>query len=1465
MFKRFSRQISIIIALLMMTAMLPYTASAAWEGDEISARTTNPDIRFGVFSDTHVTVPQQVWTNDTLLKNMMSMYKTMDSGLDAFAMTGDIIYQTKRDECAQGQYDYVLAAMNEYFDCDNTTDAVVNPDKTKLIWAMGNHEVSLGATDPNGADADIIAANKTEYKNALGHEPCYKTEVNGFTFITAEPYDYLNNYCNSDKSMSEMERKVKNWILEAEAADPVRPIFYLQHEPMDDTFFQSNPRGTRNSEEFRSFMEGHSRVIVLSAHHHLPAQDARSIWQGDGFTLIHSPVVSGGGMDTYGMEKDEKTSNAKVSQSLMIEVTGSVVSVYKTDITSGRYIGQPYVFDTADTSTFKYTDERESIAKASEQNKPYFPENAEVSVSDVTGSAAKITFPSADKDGESAEGLQDSFVQYYGVKIKNNKTGEYVKENKLLGDFWLPAEERRAQRSTSVSNLSRNTSYTAEVTAYSSFSQASEVLTASFKTTADKSDADLALTKKTDSVNVALGKPVTASENLVPYENWDWSRLTDGNAATIVAPTMDSRSDSDNLTVDLGKRYSIDKINIVSAANDDMGRIQVEIQAANNADFSDAVTLDSINAFYDETKFPKNGTWTIYTDGRNAYRYVRIQKTASAFWMYGDLEVYASEYITEVSRNKPVEASIAVYANNKPEYAVDGKNDSTNTGWWSAYPGVGGGKYNTFGTDEIGDYLTVDLEESLPISYIEIEYPNGISDNVASRQGWSVYGSNSLPAKTETSPLYRPQLAVIGSINADGFTELCTTGVNNYIPVYSVEKIVGMSGNLYNAEGTISQKVDSGTPYRYITFKKLNKNIAQLGEVRAYVTNPTLGSIKKDGENIILSFSDEMDASTLTAENIKIFAANGDEITGFEVSASGYEAVISGAGKAAKITLGYGVKNEKGAELAGEMTKYIESELNLSGKPVITVNRNVALGKKVTGVNIDAPYTEDKLTDGHTGPVDNDSVNSLCALAGKSGASATIDLGRRYNISKLVLHSRKDGVDEVNGRKNFVILGSNDAEFKTSDELGGIGELNEELFPNKGEYVKEHAGDKAYRYIRLAKTAPEWSLFSELEVYADSKLTEVSRNAAAYATADAYGRTPDKAVDGKNSTDSDAWWSGYNATDDALWIDLGSTFPIEMVEIQSSAVDDNSASRGQWTVYGSNTVTNDTSKLVLGSTAAAENYLNIEGYSIIADLGWYYIPYYNKGETDTVYNIRSDSSAANYQSKGIAREWLGGKNSYRYITFKHRAPQLSALGEVKVYTAVPMALGVTEQDGTVTVSFSDSMFPHLLNASKIKLLDSNGEEVAQSNIKVGETEYTFDADLAAGKEYTVVAAADIKNVESIPLGEEARFAFRAGGEAATDIVLENITAEGAASAAEMEAGQTYKITADMVSGLETAENIKIIIAQKAGTRLAAVNIIETAAQTKQIEAQITAAADIDGIEIFVWSGNMKPLSGKYTY
>lgn len=1466
----FKKIISVLVA-ASMTATIASSAAFAANGDVVSARENDADIRVAVFGDSHVTafpVANEDWTHPDKLNNILGLFQTIDPEIDAFAMPGDVIFnvgpESEKTPDDEQKYEAVLNKIGEYFAIEESDEA---PKTTEVIWSMGNHEITQGAY--KGADVKFdnetwekeVADNKARYTAALGHEPCYKAVVNGYTFVTAEPYDYLNNYVDpADKTkISAAEQKAKTYLEEALAADETKPVFYLQHEAIDKTFFGSaSTVPTRNSEEFREFILSNPRIITISGHSHFPSQDPRCIYQTEGgSTHINIPVTIGGNMAGYGAH-DEDNFSKNSSHGMVIEASGNEVTVLRFDAESGKYIGEPYVF-TAGTANACYTDARYAAAKNSEENVPYF--EGEASVSEITNNTAKLNFPVAKKDGESAEGLQDSFVHFYNVALTNTKTGKVVQTKKLLNDFWRQEDVQRTSRNVYFENLSRNTTYEVSIVAASSLGQESAPLTTSFTTTNEKTAEDLALTKRIENKNVALGKTVTLTTDQTTA-----ATLVDGKATTPFEKTINS---GEGVVLDLGRRYNINEI-VLNSYNGGGAERGFVLYGSNDPTFpeNNRTKLYEFGVSQNTNPdFDDNNNLSVVPTTESNFRYLKYERTIDGWYIYlGEISVYADEYETEVSRNVETYAS-HTYSDNQPaSKIVDGKNEKEADGWMSGWLSEGNNAY-----------IYLDLGTALPISRIEME---GLFDSgnatAHSRGYWNIYGSTTM----NTADLVTTDGAWgnLAKITNENYTELATTGVGKYIPLISdashrenTYKLNEISDSTNKELVGIVNEFVSGN-YRYITFHHGINNLAALGEVRVYVTNPTLNSAQAKDDGIVLSFSDVMDANTLNSDSIKVYNADDELIDGIVVtpSADGYEAIISNVSNAAKVQVTYDIKSALGVEIAGKMEYYIAGATDLSGKPIITEeNINVAQGKTITAENAE-------LTTGSTSYapiVDGNEATQTFMYSNKANGESntnpsyiTLDLENRYNIKKL------DLLMYDNNLNNFAIYVSNDEDFKTYDTLIDYNGYGGDQFDENHRLVLELDGKYDYRYVRIHKKGYAWFGIKELAVYADTSLAEVSRGASVTVSHTyAAGFEGDNIVDGKNEKEADGWLSGWLSAgvNGYAYVDLGTTLPITRIEMEGLFASDNATahSRGYWNVYGSTTM-NEADLATTDGAWGALAKINNENYTQLATTGvGKYIPLIaDASHRENTYKLNeiSDSTAEIY---GIVREAVSG--DYRYITFHHGINNLAALGEVRVYSPAPTANSVRVDGDKVTVSFSDKMFPDSMNEDTIVLKNAEtGEVIAQSNASAKGYEYTFEAGLDLNTEYVVEVADTVKNLNNLTVSET-EIAFETPDKLELTGMRVDIT--NGKYVSKLAANTAYTVSGHVSSEIADQKTVTILAVEKTGERVVAVHSAEKTAYANTdsyFALKFTTGETVgENLEFYLLDGfgTMTPYGEKITY
>ena len=1467
MFKNGKKTLSFLLAIAMIATLIPANiafASTAEKGTALTSRAdVAADIRFALFGDTHVTAfPEKDWTSPSVaLDGIMDAYYTIDPNMDAFVMPGDVIYNVApADEKTTDdvvKYNAVLAEINEEFPTASPA--------SNIIWSMGNHEITLGAykgTATTGFTAGTweqeVADNHAKYEEALKRKPIDTYTVNGYTFVTSAPYDYLNNYVNpNDKTvMSAYETTIKGYLEAALNADPAKPVFYLQHEAIDRTNIASataeNP--TRNSKEFRDFVVDHPRIITLSGHSHYAANDPRTFLQlENGSTHINIPATMGAA-GSYGCTKDSVTDNASATQGMLVEVTGAEVTVRAFDYVDKKYIGEPYVFTAGAAAKAEYTKAGREAAKTSEVNKAYFESGAAITVSDIKPNGAKISFPEGKKDGESASGLHDDYIHYYRVRVTKKDNGNVVKSYSLLGNYLLNStnSKKTANRVVTLSGLSRDTEYTVTVTPESALGQQGTPLTVDFTTSAEKTAAELALTKKFDGYNVAVGKPVTVDNG--NYKN----KANDGNSTA----SNSAYGSINELTIDLERRYAIDKINLI-ARGDSQALSNFYIQVSNDPDFADNSTK-KVSTYTGDLR---NGdstsvvTHSVDLSGENLYRYVRFGKLTTGAYIYiNEIEVYADVYMTEVSRNKTVVANKYHSSPFHSKQLVDGKNTGDESGWMSDW-------------STTHDWAYVDLENTLPIGLIEMETPVA-SSRVSgySRTSWNVLGSNDLNTDALNS-------TVTGWKNTkptdtEIYTNLFTIPINYYLPkattsaTLSTKHYVSQLLNDNTSQvGVLSQPVIGN--YRYITFHHGIENLALLGEARVYAINPVIAKATKTDSTLTIEFNEPMEASTVNADNIVVTDVSENVIDGtYTLSDDGMTLTITGdMTNASKLDANYGVYSQAGMELAGDLTKYFESNIDLSGKAVVTVeNANIVKGKPAT-VTLDSGETKwTMLTDGNKSTEISDSNYGYLAGNGE----VKFDLGKRYNISKIVLTVNVDS----QAKQAYKIQVSNDPAFtdsstKTLKSRGTVNNLDEATeFVNGTTLTINLDGDASYRYVRYynSLSSNKYLYMSEFEVYADKKLVEVSRGVTPTVSNTYSGYSVKGLTDGVNNSKNGGWASGWIDTTQWINVDLGMQLPIERVEMESvynGVGDSDYNGRRGWYVYGSNiTPTRED----LSNAATIKNTLNpllAEGYTLLDTIKNASMPSYNQGVFDeqvyyTPAEVLAKWAAESYgKENGILRIDFDTPGKYRYITFHKGYIGYANMGEVRVYTLAPFVSSYKLNDNTVTLNFTDAMFPNYMTTDYIKLYDADGNIVDMSSAEMVDTyTFRFTADLKPGATYKIVASKDMKTLESMPLNEDNEIT----------IVVPNISTSVTVKATETDEvatdftiGIAYNFNVAVTSPFAADEpNVKIVVAQYNGDKLVKAEVKDITAianTTTPVVLENFTYAEGNTFKVFAWKAN----------
>jgi len=426
-----------------------------------------------------------------------------------------------------------------------------------------------------------------------------------------------------------------------------------------------------------------------------------------------------------------------------------------------------------------------------------------------------------------------------------------------------------------------------------------------------------------ENVNVALNKPVYANQ-LVTVDgtvvmNPDAAKLTNGQrsehvqppsytSGTVTLPSGDTvkasaAANQDWYVVDLGQRYNIKEIKFYSRGDEssvtDNWMTKFDIEVSNSILFDDYKKVGGVDSSLSDAGITSSSTPCIATlDGKEAYRYVRIKKTAWTYYGWSELEVYADVTATEVSRGAAVTVDEG-YTNALGDYATQKMTDGVKN---VAYHGV---LFEgiTYGSNPIAPpyNVLVDLGAEYPIGFIQMwsrgDETSGYEGVEAYRRNWTVYGANATNA---------PQNAQ----DTANSTAILSVGSKEY-PASGLKAMI------------------AGGTYRYLTFSKVKQELGCIGEIRASVINPKAYSAKvNDDGTITVAFTDKMETSTLVEDNFSIGGvalSNPVTSTGWD---DGYSVTFDYDGVIADgmpLVISEKVRNEKGIELSADQTIAIEA------------------------------------------------------------------------------------------------------------------------------------------------------------------------------------------------------------------------------------------------------------------------------------------------------------------------------------------------------------------------------------------------------------------------------------------------------------------------------------------------------------------------------------------------------------
>jgi predicted phosphodiesterase len=402
-----------------------------------------PDVegypRFIVISDTHFGNTVGRGPMDKVPKALKNLTAKTPKA-DAVFVVGDITNNGN-----DRQYDQLLSVFG---------DAANVPEDMPVYFMMGNHD------NFSGAGAASLYMSKTG-------QPLHQ-------YITIKDYPFITvSETGSDQNDFNVAavKFLSDNLAKASVDFPGKPVFVFIHVPTVNTSYGSCisgplPDGGWSTDKFKSTLDRYPQAVVFSGHTHYPLGDPRSIHQ-DRFTAVntasttYSEVEANVGLDVGTLP--EKYDN--ITEGLIVTVmeNGNVElerwDTYRNEEISPRWlIAAPH-----DGTHFAY-------ANRTGGTPPAFNAGNEPTVGNITGVACSVSFPQA---------ADDEVVHNYRVEIME---GERVAARQTIFSGFYLNSSMPDSLTVNIDGLSENTSYTAKVTAFDSYRQASQSISADFKT-----------------------------------------------------------------------------------------------------------------------------------------------------------------------------------------------------------------------------------------------------------------------------------------------------------------------------------------------------------------------------------------------------------------------------------------------------------------------------------------------------------------------------------------------------------------------------------------------------------------------------------------------------------------------------------------------------------------------------------------------------------------------------------------------------------------------------------------------------------------------------------------------------------------------------------------------------------------------------------------------------------------------
>lgn len=266
---------------------------------------------------------------------------------------------------------------------------------------------------------------------------------------------------------------VKTALETSTAKNVNAPIIVMGHHGIPNTaYVTSEWNGTYG--EILNLFKKYPQVIHISGHSHATLEDARSIWQDDGYTAIQDGTIGAYFENEKGKIDPDTGKNATcppddeiASQALRIDVLNDgTVKIYRMNLTTGEYMyeNEPWTFK-ANSTERPYTSTRKS------ETAPVFDSDAVVTAESVANSTAlTVHFPAAAAGSDKNADM----IHEYKITLDPQNGGDSI-TRRVFADYY--EKNQKSEWSVKINDLSANTAYGISVQAVTSFGKVSNTIT----------------------------------------------------------------------------------------------------------------------------------------------------------------------------------------------------------------------------------------------------------------------------------------------------------------------------------------------------------------------------------------------------------------------------------------------------------------------------------------------------------------------------------------------------------------------------------------------------------------------------------------------------------------------------------------------------------------------------------------------------------------------------------------------------------------------------------------------------------------------------------------------------------------------------------------------------------------------------------------------------------------------------